>query len=30
MDANTDLGAHFLLLPDEPSLKVILRALRIA
>jgi chemotaxis protein CheC len=30
MDANTDLGAHFLLLPDEASLKVILRALRIA
>ncbi len=29
MDSNTDLGAHFLLLPDEPSLKVILRALRI-
>lgn len=29
MDENTDLGAHFLLLPDEPSLKVILRALRI-
>jgi chemotaxis protein CheC len=29
MDANTELGAHFLLLPDEASLKVILRALRI-
>jgi chemotaxis protein CheC len=29
MDSNTDLGAHFLLLPDEASLKVILRALRI-
>lgn len=30
MDRNTDLGAHFLLLPDDASLKVILRALRIA
>ena len=30
MDSNTDLGAHFLLLPDDASLKVILRALRIA
>lgn len=29
MDTNTDLGAHFLLLPDDASLKVILRALRI-
>ncbi len=29
MDANSDLGAHFLLLPDDASLKVILRALRI-
>jgi chemotaxis protein CheC len=29
MDSNTELGAHFLLLPDEASLKVILRALRI-
>jgi chemotaxis protein CheC len=29
MDSNTDLGAHFLLLPDDASLKVILRALRI-
>jgi chemotaxis protein CheC len=29
MDTNTDLGAHFLLLPDHASLKVILRALRI-
>ena len=29
MDNNTDLGAHFLLLPDDASLKVILRALRI-
>jgi chemotaxis protein CheC len=29
MDANTELGAHFLLLPDDASLKVILRALRI-
>jgi chemotaxis protein CheC len=29
MDEHTDLGAHFLLLPDDASLKVILRALRI-
>jgi chemotaxis protein CheC len=29
MDSNTELGAHFLLLPDDASLKVILRALRI-
>ncbi|MGQ0814673.1 MAG: chemotaxis protein CheC [Gemmatimonadota bacterium] len=29
MDTNSDLGAHFLLLPDDASLKVILRALRI-
>lgn len=29
MDTSTDLGAHFLLLPDDASLKVILRALRI-
>lgn len=29
MDEYTDLGAHFLLLPDDASLKVILRALRI-
>lgn len=29
MDTNTELGAHFLLLPDDASLKVILRALRI-
>jgi chemotaxis protein CheC len=29
MDENTDLGAHFLLFPDEASLKVILRALRV-
>lgn len=28
MDKHTDLGAHFLLLPDDASLKVILRALR--
>lgn len=29
MDANSELGAFFLLLPDDASLKVILRALRI-
>jgi chemotaxis protein CheC len=29
MDNHTELGAHFLLLPDEASLKVILRTLRI-
>jgi chemotaxis protein CheC len=29
MDEYTDLGAHFLLLPDEASLKVIMRALRV-
>jgi chemotaxis protein CheC len=29
MDAAGDLGAHFLLLPDDASLKVILRALRV-
>lgn len=29
MDDHTELGAHFLLLPDEASLKVILRTLRI-
>jgi chemotaxis protein CheC len=29
MDENTELGAHFLLLPDEASLKVIMRALRV-
>ncbi|HEX6559179.1 MAG TPA: chemotaxis protein CheC [Longimicrobiales bacterium] len=29
MDEHTELGAHFLLLPDNASLKVILRALRI-
>lgn len=28
MDTTTDLGAYFLLLPDDASLKVILRALR--
>lgn len=28
MDGETDLGAHFLLLPDDASLRVILRALR--
>lgn len=29
MDEHTNLGAHFLLLPDDASLKVILRALHI-
>jgi len=29
MDSDTALGAHFLLLPDDASLRVILRALRI-